>query len=753
MKKDRELQLLVCSANLGNEQPDDDSLADLIPEDGRCKQVLKTPQTYPIRTIQEESKLNDGDSHCNGDGETSSFDDYESTDQFDIIVIGFQESTFDIPKDSVGNIRVSVPVVRPIVQIGLKNLNKARKAVTKGVTLASTQDHTKTKRPFIIKPDEWSGGSVVLHKMLEARLPSYEHIVSFQRGEMRLEVFSNQQIDVKVLRVTAQNTGRGGLANKGGIVTELLVNGGTRLSFLTAHLEAHEGASKYATRCSSLTNILAGTSETSADDVSLTSHFSFVLGDLNFRTELEGSADMPEDDHKAIVRDLVAKNDWHTLNKSDELHRALRQKDCLGGFQTLFCNFPPTFKVERKMGYSYVEKRRPSYTDRVLWKAGHELEKCVRPLIYEPIETFASSDHKPIRAAFAVDLNAPNQLRPRLTRRNSVINFSKQIKSSRRDTHAIHGGKDRLQLFVSNIRCLIDRNKYGSDVPPNPYVCLISFPELALRQKLSRWRKFKNKLYCQSLASSFNADGSVARYASGWPRTSRRMGTFDANWEGDDIACEIHTHARDGSSIDLAGAMLRMTVMNYISAGEDSSLGTFSFNLANLLRLSIEKREKEIRDSNVPVEPPTRTVPRPASDRFSSEQQGGGTTRTASSSLNLLRRSVIGFAFMRKKSFDSTGDLSDDPIQSIKIDEPLMKNGREAGRIQCEVEAWWMNEATAKIVGAAPSNTAAKELRRGRRPIRATSFSTHHLEGLGARPSLVQPQQRRTNISVRNLNA
>ncbi len=61
MKKDRELQLLVCSANLGNEQPDDDSLADLIPEDGRCTQVLKTPQTYPIRTIREESKSNGDD--------------------------------------------------------------------------------------------------------------------------------------------------------------------------------------------------------------------------------------------------------------------------------------------------------------------------------------------------------------------------------------------------------------------------------------------------------------------------------------------------------------------------------------------------------------------------------------------------------------------------------------------------------------------------------------------------------------------
>jgi hypothetical protein len=48
----------------------------------------------------------------------------------------------------------------------------------------------------------------------------------------------------EVIQVSAQNTGRAGLANKGGIVAELLVNGTTRLSFLTAHLEAHEGQYK-----------------------------------------------------------------------------------------------------------------------------------------------------------------------------------------------------------------------------------------------------------------------------------------------------------------------------------------------------------------------------------------------------------------------------------------------------------------------------------------------------------------------------
>jgi hypothetical protein len=175
MKKDRELQLLVCSANLGNEQPDDESLADWIPEDGRCTQVFKTPQKYPTRTIQEESNADDAD-----EGKQSSFDDYESTDQFDIIVIGLQESTFDIPDDStVGeHIRVSVPVVHPIVERGLKGFKKARKAVSKGANLASSRDHTKKqgRSPFIIKQDEVSYRT---SKRTAASLPSLPHSLTF----------------------------------------------------------------------------------------------------------------------------------------------------------------------------------------------------------------------------------------------------------------------------------------------------------------------------------------------------------------------------------------------------------------------------------------------------------------------------------------------------------------------------------------------------------------------------------------------
>jgi hypothetical protein len=51
------------------------------------------------------------------------------------------------------------------------------------------------------------------------------------------------------------------------------------------HLEAHEGASKYATRCSSIADIFWGTASSATAcrcDASLASHFTFVMGHGRF---------------------------------------------------------------------------------------------------------------------------------------------------------------------------------------------------------------------------------------------------------------------------------------------------------------------------------------------------------------------------------------------------------------------------------------------------------------------------------------
>lgn len=695
MKDTQQLQLLVCSANLGNEQPDPDSLAAWIPTDGACQAVLRQDAPYPVQSYHYSSSTNHNNHNNNNNTSTRSLEAdndvpsdasrYTDTDQFDMIVIGMQEATFDPPAGATASersgpvIRIQVPVVQPILEKGVK------KALDTVNNLTATRDHTK-KTASIGVPD-WSGGTAALHKMLELSLPSYQHVVSYQRGQMRLEVFTHaQQIDVRVLRTTAQNTGRGGLANKGGIVTELLVNEHTRLAFMTTHLEAHEGASKCAIRSSSLGDILGGT-KTKLHDVSQTAHYTFVLGDLNFRTELPGSHFLSEEDHKARVWNWVATRNWQALNDADELQRELRNKNCLVGFQTLRCNFPPTFKVERQPGYQYIDKRRPSYTDRILWKTGHQMEQGVVPLVYEPIDVFASSDHKPIRAAFGVDLNDSFRMRPKLHRNHSHINLSTLL--HRRNSQPnlrqpVVAHRDKLQLFVSGMACQLFPNR---DLPPNPYLCLVSSPPDALQVSTSRWVQTKSLLFCQTLGKV----GGQATTAQGWPRSSLQMSTNTPKWDGEEIHCQIQTHGADGSSLDLTGALLHLTIMNYNPSNQDSVVGTFTFNLVNLLR----------------------------SCRRTSPETNSGSERDLQGKRgprNLFRRSQAQTA------------VWNDPITSVDLDESICLNGMETGRIQCTIDAWWMD--TAKALATRPGEdrrsavhryTIANQQRRGSNDMQPSS--------------------------------
>jgi len=439
------LKVLVGSANLGNAKPNPISLHAWIPDDGDCQQVLQH-QKYPLQSA---------DISVPGGAKSSNRSQQK---RFDLIVIGLQESTFEVVpstehnatdhvtsteeedattdstrKDDKSNQRQEsttkpAPDSKKAKSKGSK-LRKVAKVTQKVATFVASRDHTDTTtKAAEVLPD----GTNALHDMLAQRLPSYQRILSFQRGEMRLLIYARlddhnakQEINsntttttrrnmhsVQVRSVRAQNTGVAGLANKGGIVAEVVVNEGTVLSFVTCHLEAHEGIDKFATRCSTMGDILRGTTQKGCyPDVSLASHFCFVLGDLNFRTRYQGHVHY--EDQINDVQKLVADCNWEELNAADELQMALHKKLCLYGFQTLSCHFPPTFKMERRPGYTYKENRTPSYTDRILWKTGDRLEENITPLCYEPVDDFETSDHKPVRGAFEIQLNNHLRLRGR----------------------------------------------------------------------------------------------------------------------------------------------------------------------------------------------------------------------------------------------------------------------------------------------------------------------------------------------------
>ena len=269
----RSVQVLICSANLGNAQPDDFSVNEWIPQDGRIKFVLPSknslhspPQLPSMKSIGEKEG------------------------QFDIVVIGMQEATFEAEVESGINENDTMSASsseeeeddeeeeESAEQSNTRNLTdkmlgatlKATKATLKAgkiagkatlkmgtatikagkaaQTLVKAKDHTNKATPTVTlghTPLEDGGMSdwddtIVLHYLFEEHLPSYTRALSYQLGEMRLIIYYlTSTIDLDVLSVKTKATGKHGLANKGGISAEVTVNSTTRLSFLTAHLEAH----------------------------------------------------------------------------------------------------------------------------------------------------------------------------------------------------------------------------------------------------------------------------------------------------------------------------------------------------------------------------------------------------------------------------------------------------------------------------------------------------------------------------------
>ena len=165
----------------------------------------------------------------------------------------------------------------------------------------------------------------------------------------------------------------------------------TRFSFLTCHLEAHEGLTHYNNRNKNLIEILGGAKphpDYYMMDATIYSHHMFVCGDLNYRSRFvseKPNGGTPKVTRKLSIGkgDLVKRNvsgneeepdngggyeqamklieekQYEELYAVDELCMALEKKECLVGFETLPCNFSPTFKVAREEGYVYNEKRTP----------------------------------------------------------------------------------------------------------------------------------------------------------------------------------------------------------------------------------------------------------------------------------------------------------------------------------------------------------------------------------------------------------
>ena len=97
------VEILICSANLGNAQPDEDSWKLWVPEDGRIQSVVLDEPKYPLISRNDEQ---------NAQWDTQ----FDENSRFDLIVFGLQESTFDASPQDVSKRSITKAGARWLLQ-------------------------------------------------------------------------------------------------------------------------------------------------------------------------------------------------------------------------------------------------------------------------------------------------------------------------------------------------------------------------------------------------------------------------------------------------------------------------------------------------------------------------------------------------------------------------------------------------------------------------------------------------------------
>lgn len=168
------------------------------------------------------------------------------------------------------------------------------------------------------------------------------------------------------------------------------------------------------------------------------------------------------------------------------------------------------------------------------------MKGAVTPVVYEPCPDFITSDHKPIRGAFTVQLN-----------------------DNESTLHPIINGNDhQINFLVSDIKCtnlpIMDVQMTGGLA--DPYILFVSSP------KVLTWNKK-------------------------WPSTKVIYRNLNPVWD-EEIHLTLNHERRIESADQLSGDMLCMVVMDYDQASGDDVCGSVTLNVMDLCsKVSFNKRD------------------------------------------------------------------------------------------------------------------------------------------------------------------
>jgi len=221
--------------------------------------------------------------------------------------------------------------------------------------------------------------------------------------------------------------------NKGTVSIRLKVYG-VSLCVLNSHLAAHDEFNQ--ARIESYNTVL-GSHAFSERETELIMYHDYVLwmGDLNFRLQPDTFAF-----EEAVLK--VEKGELDDLLKADQLAQVRGSGAAFSELNETLPKFPPTFKY--KVGTDvYDSKRRPAWTDRILYKANtanfETVELALRQHDYSAHPAFLQSDHKPVTSGFSMSVfseKLANQMG--LTRFKPIVNFITEEKFCGEDTSVLY---------------------------------------------------------------------------------------------------------------------------------------------------------------------------------------------------------------------------------------------------------------------------------------------------------------------------
>jgi len=228
------------------------------------------------------------------------------------------------------------------------------------------------------------------------------------------------------------------------------------------------------------------------------------------------------------------------------------------------------------------------------------------------------------------------------------------MRGSNKDTIA---SRQSLHIFVSNLKCSFYKRKYRAiendslrkltspkfqdSVKPDPFMAFLSYPKRLVKEERSTWQRIEGFFRGPAdLRSETKDDGSVIRTAGGWPRTKKLLSTMEPDWSDEgEIHLKVKSHDKHGTPMDHTGSVLYFSAFN--AANLDLALiGTYAMNLGMLCDKAVSARRSELNG--------------------------------------------------RSSMYLKNATMSN--MTSFEIDQALLKNGRETGRITCDVDACWLDD-------------------------------------------------------------